>query len=193
MNSPAIFLDRDGTLNREVHYLADPERFEWIPGSPAALQRFQAAGFALVVVTNQSGIAQGLLDEATLSAIHARMEAELAEKGVRLAGIYHCPHHPRLGSPPLQTECTCRKPGTGLFERALAELPIQLAGSWVIGDSLRDLEAGRKLGIPGVLVRTGKGAQQARDIPSDWQSDVHVADDLAAACDWILAHSASRD
>lgn len=182
----AIFLDRDGTLNEEVHYLADPERFQWIPGSREALRTLQDAGFALVVITNQSGIAQGLLTEATLEAIHARMQADLARDGVRLAGIYHCPHHPRLGQAPWCGPCECRKPKPGLLLQAQAELGLTWEGSWIVGDSLRDVEAGRAVGLPGVLVRTGKGRRQETDLPPEWADTTYVVDDLASALPILL-------
>ena len=183
----AIFLDRDGTLNVEVHYLADPERFAWIPGSREALRKLQDAGFALIVVTNQSGIAQGLLTEEILASIHARMVEDLEQDGVRLDGIYHCPHHPRLGSAPWVGDCDCRKPKPGMLLQAERECDLDWNGSWIVGDSLRDVEAGRALGLPGILVRTGKGAAQERDLPPAWRPQTHVVDDLAASVPLILA------
>jgi len=186
---PAIFLDRDGTLNREVHYLADPDRFEWLPGSLEAVGALARAGYLLIVVTNQSGIAQGLLDEDTLQAIHARMADDLLEIGVTLDGIYHCPHHPRLGESPWVGPCDCRKPAPGLLRQAIAEHSIDLQGSWMIGDSLRDVEAGRALGLPGILVRTGKGSEQEPEWPAAWNDNCSIADDLAAAVQIILAQT----
>ncbi|MEZ6004171.1 MAG: D-glycero-beta-D-manno-heptose 1,7-bisphosphate 7-phosphatase [Planctomycetota bacterium] len=187
MTRPAVFLDRDGTLNREVHYLARVEDFEWLPGTIDGLAALDRAGYALVVVTNQSGIAQGLLDTTELNAIHARMAADLAQAGVALAGVYFCPHHPELGQDPWRCDCDCRKPRTGMLRRALRELDLDPARSWFVGDSLRDLEAGHAIGARSILVRTGKGADQGpavtRALP-----DAAQVDDLAAAARHILAH-----
>ena len=192
---PAVFLDRDGTLNREVNYLADPAQFELLPGVADGLARLSARGFALVVVTNQSGIARGLLDEATLADIHTRMDEELAPSGVVLDLVLYCPHHPDLDPGPGQDDlawtrarCSCRKPAPGMYVEAIARLGLDPARSWCVGDSLRDLEAGATLGIPGVLVRTGKGrAQEA--LARERGLEVAVVDDFAAAADTVLAAS----
>lgn len=181
---PAVFLDRDGTINREVNYLADPADFELLPGVPAALRALRAAGYELIVVTNQSGVARGLLDLATLDAIHARMIAELADSGVPLAGIQSCPHHPDFG-PADERDCACRKPLPGMLLRASDALRIDLHRSWMIGDTLRDLQAGHAAGTRAVLVHTGKGADSADAVRAalpDFQ-----APDLTAAAARILA------
>lgn len=180
---PAVFLDRDGTLNVEVDYLADPERFELLPGVGEALARLSAAGFALVVVTNQSGIARGLLDAADLEAIHARMRRDLGERGVTLDLVLACPHHPEVGPPHLRADCACRKPRPGMLVEATARLGLDLDRSFCVGDSVRDAEAARRVGATGIVVRTGKGArQEARAREAGFE----VVDDLAAAVDRIL-------
>jgi len=175
---PAAFLDRDGTLIAEAHYLADPERVRLVPGAAEALLRLRDAGYALVVVTNQSGIARGLYTEADFRAVQARLDALLEADGVRLDAVYHCPHHPDWTGP-----CDCRKPGTGLFVRAARELGVDPAASVYIGDRLKDVLPARVLGGRGILVRTGYGAEQARDAPAD----IAVAADLSAAVARILA------
>ncbi len=191
MSQKAIFLDRDGTLNREVHYLAKVEDFEWLPGARKALVDLQAAGFALVVITNQSGIAQGMLEPEDLDVIHVRMQADLTEDGVTLAGIYHCPHHPHLGRAPWVRSCECRKPKSGMLQDAIRDLDLDPSRSFAVGDSLRDLQAGLTLGIPGFLVRTGKGAKQEpqieQELGPDWAQHAQVCDDLAQAAERILA------
>ena len=141
----AVFLDRDGTLNREVDYLSDPDDFELLPGAGEALRDLQAAGFALVVVTNQSGIARGLLDEKILAAIHERLHSDLKPFGVRLDWIGYCPHHPTVGEGYFRGDCTCRKPAPGMLLEGAARLGIDLDRSWCIGDSLRDLDAALSL------------------------------------------------
>ena len=183
----AVFLDRDGTLNRDVHYLARAEDFEWIPGVLPALADLQRAGWALVVVTNQSGIAQGKLTLLDLEAIHARMVAELSDQGIRLDGIYHCPHHPTLGAQG-QTPgpCPCRKPAPGMLLQAAEELQLDLKNSWMVGDSVRDLQAAGHLDMPSILVRTGKGAEQESRLKSHPELRALVAEDFAQATEFIL-------
>lgn len=184
---PAVFLDRDGTLNREVDYLADPARFELLPGVPEALTRLRDAGYALIVVTNQSGIARGKLTQITLEAIHARMRAELAAHGLTLDAIEHCPHHPTIGPPGLRGPCPCRKPKPGMLLRAAHKVGVDLERSWTVGDAARDLAAGAALGVPGVLVLTGKGHAELRRLEEAGVPVPHVADDLAGAAEAILS------
>lgn len=176
---PAVFLDRDGTLVVERYYLADPDRVELVPGAAAALRALAAAGYALVVVTNQSGIARGLYGEAEYRAVQRRIEELLEREDVRLDAVYHCPHHPDYTGP-----CECRKPETGLFRRAARELGLDLGRSICVGDRLKDVLPARELGCAaGILVRTGYGEEQSRDAP-DW---VEIAPDLPAAARAVLA------
>ncbi len=136
---PAVFVDRDGTLNREVDYLRRVRDLHLLPGTAAAIRRLTAAGFAVVVVTNQSGVARGLVAEETLAAIHRTLEHRLAATGARLAGIYVCPHHPEVGPPSLRKRCHCRKPAPGMVRRAARELDLDLARSYCVGDGPPDL------------------------------------------------------
>lgn len=184
---PAVFLDRDGTLNVEVDYLADPARFELLPGSAEGLARLAAAGFALVLVTNQSGIARGILDEETLARIHARMAADLAAHGVTLDLVLHCPHHPTQGSGAHRADCSCRKPRPGMLLEAAGRLDLDLGASWCVGDSLRDLEAAAAVGARGILVRTGKGAAQEAALDRVPGAEPAVVDGLGDAAALILA------
>lgn len=156
--SPAIFIDRDGTLIEEVDYLANPQGVVLIPGAARALVALREGGYKLVLVTNQSGIARGMFDEETLRKIHAFLQSTLAEHGASLDGLYHCPHHPDFGSPP----CSCRKPAPGMIMQAAQDLNLDLERSWMIGDAVRDTDAGRAAGTRTLLVRTGKGASQER-------------------------------
>lgn len=178
-----VFLDRDGTLIEEENYLSDPAGVRLLPGAAAALRRLREAGFACVVVTNQSAIARGMLTEATLAEIHEEMERQLAAEGAALDGCYHCPVAP-VGPDRRVVEHPDRKPGPGMLLRAARELDLDLASSWMVGDLISDLLAGRNAGVRGtILVRTGYGAQVD---PADPAVD-HVVDDLPAAAELVLS------
>jgi D-glycero-D-manno-heptose 1,7-bisphosphate phosphatase len=157
---PAVFLDRDGTLIHDRHYLADPDGVELLPGVGEGVARLNAAGFAVVLVTNQSGIGRGLLTEGDYAAVHARLVAELARHGARLDGAYHSPEVEDSADPD-----ALRKPGAGMFRRAAAELGLDLARSWLVGDRLRDVAAAGRLGARGVVVRGPKTEPGAARVP----------------------------
>ena len=180
---PAIFLDRDGTLIREIDYLADPDRVELLPGAVEGLQALRDAGYALVLVTNQSGVARGFLTLDILDAIHDRLAGILANAGLVLDGIEFCPHHPTVGTKPFRRPCGCRKPLAGMVLSAATRLDLDLPRSWMIGDALRDLEAGTAAGMPSILVRTGKGRASEARAPEG----THVVDGLQEAAALILA------
>ena len=152
MQNRAIFLDRDGTLVHARHYPSRPADLRLYDHIGAGLRGLQHAGFRLVVVTNQSGIALGYFGEAELQTMHEHLARELAQQGVRLDRIYFCPHHPRGTIPELAIACGCRKPRPGMLLRAAAELEIDLQQSWLIGDILDDVEAGNRAGCRTILV-----------------------------------------
>lgn len=170
-----LLLDRDGTINREVHYLSDPNEVDLLPGAAEAIRRVRKLGWKAVVVTNQTGLARGYFDEATLEAIHERLRALLLERGAELDALYYCPHLP-------EEECDCRKPKTGLLERAARELGVPLERSVMVGDKPADIGAGRNAGIPTVLVRTGYGAET--EAAAGQRADL-VVDDLGDVADWL--------
>lgn len=190
MASPAVFLDRDGTINVEVDYLRSPEQLELIPGARGALRALQEAGYVLIVVTNQSGIARGYFDREALTEIHAALKRVLAEGGVELSAIEYCPHHPGSDDESLARECDCRKPKPGMLLRAAARLDIDLGRSWMIGDAERDLQAGLAAGVRPILVQTGKGAAAHKSIQDSGGDPGLVVADLAAAAKLILATEA---
>jgi len=193
MGRRAILLDRDGTVCEEVGYVNHVDRLRLIPGSAEAISRLNEAGFQTVVVTNQAGVARGYFPESLIGDVHDRLRELLAEAGARIDGIYYCPHHPEVGAPPYRVDCDCRKPRPGLLRRAAAEMGLDLASSYVVGDHVKDLEAGRTVGATPVLVRTGYGAGLLAWRTEDWRvRPTHVADDLAGAVDWILAREAAR-
>lgn len=180
---PAVFLDRDGTLVEDPGFQRDPSAVRLVPGAAAAVARCSAAGFVVVVVTNQSGIARGFITPADYAAVERRIVELFAEHGARIDATYHCPHYPPVGGP-----CDCRKPGTLLYRRAAEELGLDLGASWGIGDRLSDLEPVRALGGHGLLVRTGTGREHEEAASA---AGFPVLDDLGAAVDRILGSSAS--
>lgn len=174
-----IILDRDGVINFDSDdYIKSLEEFVPIPGSLEAIARLNRAGYKVAVATNQSGVARGFYDLATLTAIHARLTALLAEVGGELAGIFFCPHGP-------EDDCDCRKPRAGLMFQIADTFGIDLRGVPVVGDSLRDLVAGRTVGCVPILVRTGKGERTIAK--GEGLEGVAVYADLAAVVDALLA------
>jgi D-glycero-D-manno-heptose 1,7-bisphosphate phosphatase len=143
----AAFLDRDGVLNEDSGYVCRPEDFRWLPGTFEALAALQAAGHALVVVTNQSGIGRGLYDEAQYQALTRWMREDLRTHGLELAGVYHCPHHPDASVSAYRRACDCRKPAPGMILRAAGDLGLDLAASCLFGDRASDVAAGRAAGV----------------------------------------------
>lgn len=176
MSSPRRFvlIDRDGTINVEKHYLSDPDQLQLIDGVGAALRRLSQAGFGIAIITNQSGIARGYFNLERLDQIHARLAQMLEAEGVRLDGIYICPHGP-------DDDCTCRKPLPGMAEQAMAEHGFDPKLSTVIGDKEVDVELGQAIGAATFLVRTGHGEKYAASSKAD-----HVVADLPAAVDILL-------
>lgn len=172
----AVFLDRDGTLIEEGEFLADPDRVRLLPGVPEALIRLRSAGFLLIVVTNQSGIARGILSEADYHAVAGRLDDILAAAGIRLDGTYYCPCHPDFTEGP----CTCRKPATGMYESARRDLNVDLGASVYVGDRLSDVQPAITLGGRGFLVRTGYGSGVAAA-----PSGVTICADLGAVADAV--------
>ena len=187
---PAVFLDRDGTIIEQVHYLSDPTLVRLLPGTAEALRRLHAAGFARVVVTNQSAIGRGMISEEQLHRIHCEMNRQLAAEGTAVDAIYFCPEVPASDDRSL-VEFGDRKPGPGMLIRAAEELDLNLGASWMVGDMLSDILAGINARCRGsILVRTGKGLSEAE---ADLNVAYQVADDLLAAADLILANPQPTD
>lgn len=158
MPRDAVFLDRDGTLIEEVHYLSRPEQVKLIPGAADAVRRLNDLGVLVVVVTNQAGVARGYFPEGRVAEVHAHLAALLAEQGAKVDAFYFCPHHPTEGAGKYRIECDCRKPRPGMLLAAARDLDLDLSRSWMIGDKPCDAAAGRAAGCRSVLVRTGHGA-----------------------------------
>jgi D-glycero-D-manno-heptose 1,7-bisphosphate phosphatase len=184
---PAVFLDRDGTLIDEVGHLGEPERVVLLPGVPKALRRLADDGFALVVISNQAGVARGLFTEEAVRAVNARAAELLADEGApELDGWYFCPHHPDFTG-----ACDCRKPAPGMLRRAAEDHDLELTASWMVGDHPIDAGAARAAGARPILVRTGHGLLEGHD--EDPGPNVPVVDDLSAAADLILGDNPSVD
>lgn len=182
---PAVFLDRDGTVIEEVHYLSDPDLVRIVPGSGRAIRKLNEAGFFVVIATNQSGIARGLLDEDTLKLIHERMAALLAQDGAHIDHFEHCAHHPEYDG----VETPRRKPEPGMLLDAAQTANIELSQSWMIGDAFRDVQAGKRAGTRAILVETGKGASQRAEAIASTEAPDYVAPALPEAIDWLLAQT----
>ena len=185
MSKPAVFLDRDGTIIEEIGYLDRRERVELYPWTIDAIRTFNRAGLPVVLVTNQSGVARGFFTEQVVDDVHAHMAAMLAEGGARIDAYYYCPHHPDGKVPAYARACECRKPRRGLVDRAVRELDVDPARSFVVGDRWLDVALAREVGAKGVLVRTGYGASVEQDRPADLTADA-IVDNLIAAASWIL-------
>ncbi len=157
---PAIFLDRDGTLNFDYGWITSPAKIELLPGAGEAVRLINDSGYLAVLVTNQPVIARGEITVEGLGIIHQRLESLLEQSGAHLDAIYYCPHHPDAGvpgeRPELKIRCQCRKPAPGLLESAARDLDIDTSRSWMVGDSERDLGAAAAFGIPAVLVASNQ-------------------------------------
>ncbi|NIO09912.1 MAG: HAD-IIIA family hydrolase [Deltaproteobacteria bacterium] len=166
LRAPAVFVDRDGTLIREVGYLSRSDQIEVLPRVPEAIQELHAQGLKVVVVTNQSAVARKIISEKQLHQIHRHLESVLKEAGAFLDGIYYCPHHPTEGAYPYRVSCVCRKPKPGLVERASIEMALDPTASYVIGDQISDMELAFRAGARGLLIQP--------ESQSDGQAEVRV-------------------
>lgn len=181
-----VFLDRDGTINVEVDFVRTPDQLQLIPGAAKAIRQLNEHGLTTCIISNQSGIARGLLSEDDLILIHDRLRQELAKEGARIDAIYYCPHHPTIGNAPYVRVCECRKPGTAMLQWGEKEFNLNLARSFVVGDRLGDIGAGKAVGATTVLVRTGYGEQAVPDSVADGVNPDFVAADVVEAVRYIL-------
>lgn len=184
---PAVFLDRDGTINEQMGYINHISRFILLPGAATAIRSLNEQNIPVVVVTNQSGLARGYFPPALLDAVHAQMERELAAQNAHIDGLYICPHHPEAKEEQFRKICTCRKPQTGLLEQAAAELELDLNQSFMVGDRWSDLKCGNRVGATSVLVLTGYGRGDLEYIgPEQEIQPDKIAEDLSEAVNWIV-------
>lgn len=204
----AIFLDRDGTINEEIGYLDRLEKLRLIPGAAEAIRLINASGMKTVVVTNQSGVARGIFTESFVAEIHERLREMLGAERALIDAFYFCPHHPTEGLEAYLKTCDCRKPAPGMLLHAAKELRIDPYRSYMVGDTLKDIEAGGRAGAQGILVRTGYGEDAVAELgpgekplldgdmmphrlPIEQEETgivrpVHIAGDLLAAVKWIM-------
>lgn len=183
---PAVFLDRDGTLNEDVGYLAALPHLTWYPWAIDAVRLLNRAGYLVVVVTNQGGIGRGVIQAGFLPELHAEMDRRLAAAGARVDGWYFCPHHPEALLEDLRAVCECRKPATGMAHAAARDLGIDLSRSWMIGDKWGDVQFGQRAGARSILIRTGWGVLEEAVRP-EGQAVEAICDTLAGAVAHLLA------
>jgi D-glycero-D-manno-heptose 1,7-bisphosphate phosphatase len=188
VSRPAVFLDRDGTLIEERGYLDRMELLELFPWTTDAIRLLNRAGYAVVVVTNQSAVGRGIITEAFLQSVHDAVTARLSAGGARIDAFYVCPHHPFEARGAYRQTCRCRKPGPGLIEQACRDLDLDPASSFMVGDRWIDVACGQAAGTHSLLLRTGYGAHQEKDPPVGPAPDA-ILNNLMEAVGWILRRS----
>lgn len=181
-----MFIDRDGTLNEERDFLTDPGDLQLIPGAGSAVRALNQAGVTTCVISNQSGVARGYLTEETLARIHNQLMSNLEAEGATINRIYYCPHHPDEGIPQYRIECDCRKPKPGMLQQASAEFGLDLSRSFVIGDKLDDIRAGRSVSAKTILVLTGYGRHSLERSVAEQVVPDHVSPSIREAVDYVL-------
>jgi D-glycero-D-manno-heptose 1,7-bisphosphate phosphatase len=185
----AVFLDRDGTLIEDVGYLERLDRISFYPWSIDAVRLLNRAGFLVIVITNQAGVARGYFPEAFLADAHRYLDEKLAAGGATIARYYYCPHHPDGSVAAYRQACECRKPGPGMILQAQRDFDINLSRSFVVGDRWHDIQMGQAAGVRGLLVRTGYGGSEATK-PRDSVKPAAVVAHLLEATSWILLNRA---
>jgi D-glycero-D-manno-heptose 1,7-bisphosphate phosphatase len=186
----AVFLDRDGTINEEVGYLDSLDKLKVIPNAYEAIRLINLSGMKALVISNQAGVAKGFFTEEFVNLINERLQADMLRMGASIDKFYYCPHHPTEGIGIYLRECSCRKPAPGMLLTAAQELNIDLTRSYLIGDRFRDMEAGKKVGVRGILVKTGFGQGLLQDDGPDEATPEgkpeFIAADILEAVQWIL-------
>jgi len=186
----AVFLDRDGTINEEVGYLDNQDKLKMIPAAYEAIRLINSSRLKAIVVTNQSGVARGFFTENFVRQTHEIIQAALLEKKASIDKFYYCPHHPTEGTGIYLQNCNCRKPLPGMLLQAAHDLDIELGNSYMIGDTYRDIEAAKKVGVKGILVKTGYGREVLQNVDPDaataGNNPDFVAEDILEAVKWIM-------
>jgi D-glycero-D-manno-heptose 1,7-bisphosphate phosphatase len=188
----AVFLDRDGTICEEVGYLSNEKDLSLIPGASRAIELINQAGWKVIIISNQSGIARGYMNSEEVDRVNQKLLEMLEAEGAQIDGVYYCPHHPQ-GNPPYNIQCDCRKPGAELLERAASDHHLALDKSIMVGDKYSDVETAIRLNIPGILLRTGFGEGEIRKYEQQWeQAPDYIAGDLLEAIEWWFAGISNR-
>jgi D-glycero-D-manno-heptose 1,7-bisphosphate phosphatase len=186
----AVFLDRDGTINEEVGYLDSLDKLKIIPAAYEAIRLINLSGMKAIVVTNQSGVARGFFNEKLVRQTHEAIQAALLQKKASIDKFYYCPHHPTEGTGIYLQNCNCRKPLPGMLLQAAHDLDIELGNSYMVGDTDRDMEAAKKIGVKGILVKTGYGREVLQNVDPDattaGNNPDFVAEDILEAVKWIM-------
>ena len=189
---PTVFLDRDGTINEDVGYLNALDRLVFIPGALDAIRLLARAGYQIVVITNQAGVALGMIEESVLAELHEKIDERIRAAGGRVDGWFVCPHHKTATVEKFRLDCDCRKPKAGLFEQACRALPVDKTQSFYIGDKASDMGAAAAAGLPGILVRTGYGEGELAKYKGQVPGASLVAANLAEAASRILLNQVPR-
>jgi D-glycero-D-manno-heptose 1,7-bisphosphate phosphatase len=188
MKRPAVFIDRDGTISEEVGYVNHPSRFRLFPYASEAIRILNDNGWLAIVITNQAGVARGYFSEDVIVSVHDQLRKDL--EGAQLDGIYYCAHHPTVGEPPYRFDCDCRKPKTGLIDRAGNDFEIDLPASWMIGDRYGDVELARNAGLHSAFVLSGYGRGEWEYQRHSWQHQPDiVCENLLEAVKKIIGGS----
>lgn len=189
-NNAAVFFDRDGTINEEVGYLDKLDKIRIIPGAPEAIKLINLSGMKAIVITNQSGVARGLFTEELVQKANEVIQSELKKSGAYVDGFYYCPHHPTEGRGIYLLTCKCRKPAPGMLFSAGKDFNIDLAESYLVGDTFRDVQTAKTAGLKAILVKTGYGKELLLDGNNDQATPEnkpdYIAEDILAAVQWIL-------
>ena len=185
-HNPAVFLDRDGTIIREVNYLSRLEDIELLPAAAVAIAKLNRQLIPVILVTNQSGVARGKFTEAFVKESHDYLQKLLQKQNARIDDFFYCPHHPEVGISPYKTVCNCRKPAPGMLQTAAEKHHLDLKQAFVIGDKLVDVELGLKAGSQGILVETGYGRQEKEQLKICRIKPTRICTDLNQAVDWVL-------
>jgi D-glycero-D-manno-heptose 1,7-bisphosphate phosphatase len=190
LKRPAIFMDRDGTVNEQMGYINHLCRFVLLPRSGEAVRLLNQNGFLAIIVSNQSGVARGYFPIELVYKVHDHMGMLLKQEGAVLDGIFFCPHYPGGKVSEYSRPCDCRKPRTGLIDQACRQFAIDMTNSYVIGDRCTDMELASRSGLRGIMVKTGYGLGDLEYVlPHSAYQPFHVAEDLLDAVRWIVARS----
>ena len=190
---PAVFLDRDGTINVDVGYLCHPDQFTFLPSALEALQLLRDSDLPLIIITNQAGVARGLIPPESLPVIQKAFLRMLRTNGINIAGYYSCPHHPEGVLPEYRCECECRKPAPGLVQQAARELDIDVQNSYVVGDKASDVQLAHNAGATGILVLTGEGRKYQQTYPPEYTPPHAICRNLYDAAEWIIAREEEKN